>query len=756
MVETPTTTTAPNRDEAVSVHYVGASDELPLALERAADRLSVSRAPDPEPVLEAVRAREVDCVVLETSSLANPIDVIEAIVAVPARIPVAVVTDDESLAAAAIDTGAIVCIGTEAAADGRRLASQLCRAIDRLTDRHALERDRARFRAFTEDSDFGVVTIDDRSRIRYANETLGDILGYDASALEGESLATLMPDSHRDEHFEAIASYLRTGERTLDWSLVELPARHADGHEVPIAVSFGEATVGGTHQFTGVIRDISDRKALEHERDEILDRVADGYLAVDSDGRCDHANDRAAELLGRPVEELVGDPIDSILPTDDGSLATDLDRVRSGGTAVRTTEYVPGSNQWLEIRIYPDRTGLSVTLSDVTDLRRAERDLEANVSALEGLYEVATDTASDFEAKITTLLDLGREHLDLPYGFVTRIEDGTQSIVHAKSDHDRLQPGESCPLSEAYCRKTVASDGIVTVADAVAEGWEDDPAYQAFELGSYVGSTIVVDGETWGTLCFAATEPRGRAFTDAERTLVKLFAQWLRYELTRRRTMRELERQNERLEEFAGVVSHDLRNPLTVARGYLETARADGDGAAEPLAECETALDRMEAMIDDLLALARQGESVADAEAVDLGHVAAAAWEMVETDGATLDLSVDTIIRADRDRLQECFENLFRNALEHGVPDDGSTAELTVTVGETDDGFFVADSGPGIPPDERETVFDVGYTTASDGTGFGLGIVSRIVDAHDWSIEAGESDQGGARFDISGVRFVED
>ena len=72
---------------------------------------------------------------------------------------------------------------------------------------------------------------------------------------------------------------------------------------------------------------------------------------------------------------------------------------------------------------------------------------------------------------------------------------------------------------------------------------------------------------------------------------------------------------------------------------------------------------------------------------------------------------------------------------------------MTVTIGSLDDGFFVADDGPGVPESDRQQVFELGYTTDEDGTGYGLAIVSEIVDAHGWSIEIGDSDDG-ARFEI--------
>ena len=216
----------------------------------------------------------------------------------------------------------------------------------------------------------------------------------------------------------------------------------------------------------------------------------------------------------------------------------------------------------------------------------------------------------------------------------------------------------------------------------------------------------------------------------------------------RKQQIRTLERQNERLEEFASIVSHDLRNPLDVATTRLELAM---DACDSPhLADIADAHDRMERLIDDLLVLARQGEQVREMDSVSLTALTGGCWDTVETAGATLQIDADVTIRADRNRLKQAVENLIRNAVEHG----GS--EVTVRIGELaeEPGFYVADDGPGISEDSYEDIFESGYTTAEDGTGFGLAIVREIVEAHDWEISATDSATGGARFEITGVETV--
>ena len=218
----------------------------------------------------------------------------------------------------------------------------------------------------------------------------------------------------------------------------------------------------------------------------------------------------------------------------------------------------------------------------------------------------------------------------------------------------------------------------------------------------------------------------------------------------RRQRERTLQRQNERLDSFAGVVSHDLRNPLNVAQAYVGLLGEDIDRDEIELAE--GALERMETLIDDLLSLARGGDVVDDPEPTDLGRTARNAWQMVETGDATVEIADRTReIPADPSRLQQLFENLFRNAVEHGAPASGESSADTgtiVRVGVTDGGFYVADDGPGVDG-SVERLGDL--VNRGESTSLGLQIVQQVVDAHGWTVHLNESDAGGLRVDVTGA-----
>jgi PAS domain S-box-containing protein len=213
----------------------------------------------------------------------------------------------------------------------------------------------------------------------------------------------------------------------------------------------------------------------------------------------------------------------------------------------------------------------------------------------------------------------------------------------------------------------------------------------------------------------------------------------------RKETEAELREQRERLEAFARIVSHDLRNPLTVATGHLEAVREATDGADEHLDGIERAHERINDIVEGVLALARDRSSVDDDTPVSLADVAEDAWATVDTAEMSLSSPDESaIVYADRSLLRQAFENLFRNACEHAGRD------VTVTVGRLADesGFFVADDGPNLPEALRGSAFELGVADGETSTGTGLAIVRRVADAHDWSVSHAESEAGGARFEF--------
>jgi signal transduction histidine kinase len=299
---------------------------------------------------------------------------------------------------------------------------------------------------------------------------------------------------------------------------------------------------------------------------------------------------------------------------------------------------------------------------------------------------------------------------------------------------DELEPlgQESTFIWEVYETETPRSLGFVPATTSTSH-----------HPGKVTSELLVPAGEA-GVLSAYADERD--AFDETDIELFRILANTVASAFARTERERQLARRNERLNDFASIVSHDLRNPLNVASAHAELARDAADSDTH-LDKIEDSLGRMEQLIEDLLARA-QGDRGLDRQQLSLADRARSAWDGVDTSSVTLSVEADAQLHADPDRLRQLFENAYRNAVEHG----GDAVQ--VRVGPLDAGFFIADDGVGIPEDERESVFEQGVTHADGGTGYGLAIISDIVDGHGWSIRATASRDDGARFEIAGVRSL--
>ncbi|WP_158598781.1 PAS domain S-box protein [Haloarcula sp. Atlit-120R] len=503
---------------------------------------------------------------------------------------------------------------------------------------HQLELSENRFRALTENSSFAVISIDETSTIRYANDATEDLFGYPTTELVGEPLTTLMPARFREAHLEGLSQYLSDGRRTVNWDGLELAGLRADGEEFPVEVSFGEYVVGDDHLFTGVIQDISDRKAAE--------------------------------------EQL----------RDHTSKVTQLHEV-------------------------------------ATEITRA--------ASKEQVYQRTADGAVNvFPAAVARVA----------------IADGDQLVPAASSDHESLEECEPVSATLGYAGQSYQSGEVLRLDDltdtrSAAQSSLQDGGSLPDADPVEPRSLLSIPLEEYGVVQAFAPEPA--AFSARDEEVAEMLATHVTTALQRIEAESTIRRERDRLEEFASILSHDLRNPLNVAQGRLELIQMTGE--IDHVEAIDRALDRMERLIKDMLTLAREGDAVGETQPVALRAVANQAWNNVATESASLEIESSVQIDADHSRLIQLFENLYRNAIEHGG--DG----VTIRVGTSNGGFFVEDTGPGIPANERDDVFESGYTTNQDGTGFGLAIVKRVVEAHGWEITVTEGTDGGARFEVSGT-----
>ncbi|MBX0304298.1 sensor histidine kinase [Haloarcula salinisoli] len=322
---------------------------------------------------------------------------------------------------------------------------------------------------------------------------------------------------------------------------------------------------------------------------------------------------------------------------------------------------------------------------------------------------------------------------------VERALDTLDDVIYIYDETARLVYWNQ-RLNELYGLSDAELDGM---AATEFFGPADRPAVEAaLDEIRETGETTVeaVSQTTEGPVRFELT---GRQLTDEDGEVIG-FAGIGRDVTERYEQAGQLSQHNERLAEFADLLAHDIRNPLSVASGHLALAR---DGDVGSLDAIEAAHERIDRIITDIRLATREGTLATDIEPTDIAWVAREAWEYVDTDDAVFEGPEEFRLDADADRLLRLFENLFRNAIEHGQTDDETP--VTVRLEATADGFAVEDDGPGIDAAVRDQVFDPGVSDAAGGTGFGLYIVRTIATAHGWDVSVTEAASGGARFEFA-------
>lgn len=714
-----------------SIRVLHVDDEADFAeltaefLEREGDAISTRITTSATAALEELADTQFDCIVSDYDMPGkNGIEFLETVREDHPDIPFILFTGkgSEEVASEAFSAGATDYLQKEGdTGQFTVLANQIENAVDQYRARRRAEQQHNQYRDLFEHAPVMYILIrddDGEPIIEYCNERFAAKLGYDRDDIIGRSTldfyTTESAAEAREGYDRALNSEFYREERTF---------RTKDGMQLDTLV---QATPRHDQQgnVIGVMAlyvDISAQNAREElqERHELVARAS-----TDAFWDWDPLNDeitRSEEYLrqfGYESAEVAADTDwwrERIHPADRERVLSALNEAVEDPEATYDETYrfrkKDGTYGYLRSRgyvVYDDHgepKRMVGAHTDITERKERERERRETERRLQAVLDTV-DTGifmKDAEGNYQLFNDRMREMLG--------IDDHTQVIGKTASD---LFPAETADQFEENDRRVREKGEPMRIEEKV-------PTPRGLETHLTIKSPVFGDdGEVTG-VCAVSTDITERV-EDRQR----------------------LEQQKDRLEEFASIVSHDLRNPLSVAEGRLTLAAKECD--SENLEAARSALDRMDQLIDRTLTLARSGRVVGETESVALSSLVEQCWRNVETDNADLRIVDAPEVEADPERLQHLFENLFRNSVEHG----GNG--VIVSVGGLDDGFYVEDNGPGIPKGDRDEVFTAGYSTREDGPGVGLSIVKEISDAHGWTIAVTDGENGGARFELTDVK----
>lgn len=539
-----------------------------------------------------------------------------------------------------------------------------------------------------------------------------------------------LPDDEREVLSTGVETPLIHGSGLGLWMVYWIVTTH-DGTIETAVTDEGTVVTVTLPQVDSAVATDQDVPTLRRGRDRfeaVFEESFNAMLIVDDNRRIIDVNKHATTLLGNDGQDILGQQLGefTIPPFDLESDWEDLQATGQTDGEVfiqgdESTEYV------LEYRgvadIIPGQH--LIVGQDITERNARKQALEETHQKLETILDVAEFAIflKDSDGIYQILNTTAREMFDIDIG---------QDIT-GLTDFD-LFPQETAETYRADDQRVIKSSESIEIEEEV-------PTEQGIRTYLTVKSPVFDENGTPSGVCGIGTD------------------------ITAQEEHKQLQHDKERLEQFASLLSHDLRNPLTVAQGNVEIAQQD-DEDSEELATASLALVRMEELIEDILTVTKQNQDIEETTSVSLSTIATDCWATIDSPEATLQVVSETSFPADQKRIKRLFENLFRNAIEHGESDNCIDSDLQGDSKETGpsnsdhlirvgsladgDGFYIENTGTPIPEKKREEIFENGFSTDEESLGLGLAIVNSVVSAHGWTITVTDGSIGGPRFEIKG------
>jgi PAS domain S-box-containing protein len=651
---------------------------------------------------------------------------------------------------------------------------------DLAAELHASEQ---RYAALIESAGDGIVSADEEGVITSFNPAAERIFGYSPEQAIGQPLTVLMPERFHDAHRAGLGRFLATGEAQLIGSTVEVTARRKDGREFPLELSLTSWDEDGSTCFTGILRDVTDRKRAESylatERavlevltrlqgpeeglPRVLEAIADGTgLELGAVWTLDDERPvlSCAALWHSPTLEAPA------------FLALSRKTTFPPGTGLPGRVWQSGRPAWIE-DVQKDSNFPRLPAAVEDGLHGAIGLPVASGREFVGVIELfSRETRPPDEELLRMLTAIGRQVGDFLrrtkterelLEFATIVESADDAIIGKTLDGVITSWNPGAERLYRYSANEVIGqpisilipddleDELPGLLERVARGETIDHHDTVrrrkdgteVQVSVTISPTPDVEGKVTGAAIVAHDISERKV---AERVLAT--------------TADELERSNKELEKFGAIVAHDLSEPLRVMAGFAQLVQkrygAELDsGGSELLDAIKAGSDRMQRLIDDLLAYARVGretarEPVACDELVE--EALASLAERRQETGAMV--TVDSLPTVDGapSALGQLFQNLIGNALKF-VGDAPPDVHVSAEREEGEWRFSVRDNGLGIDPQHTERIFEpfqrLHPRDAFPGTGIGLAICRRVVEVHGGRIWVEAAPGGGSTFSFT-------
>jgi PAS domain S-box-containing protein len=607
-------------------------------------------------------------------------------------------------------------------------------AIRDVTARKAAERaqraSEAKFRGILESAPDAMVIADGQGRIVLVNAETERLFGYSRDELVGQLVDILVPERFRGKHPQHRQGYTAHPRPRAMGEGADLRGLRKDNTEFSVEISLSPIETPEGTLISSAIRDVTARRAAEkriaHMEDRyrtLLEAAPDAMVVANQAGEIILVNVQAEKQFGYRRDELVGQKVGNIIPKGfaeqlvvggtPSAVEVIAQQIRKGLELIARRK--DGTEFPIEIMLSPMESpeGILVTAAvrDISERKHAEDALQQSENRLRVLIDGVKDYA-------ILMLD--------PKGLVTTWGEGAERIKGYRAEEIIGQSFSRFYLPEAIAQQKPSQELKI----AEEQGRFEEEGWRVRKDGSRFWANVVITAlrdETGQLRGFAKVN---RDFSERKKSDEQLA-----------KTLTELKRSNEELQQFAYVASHDLQEPLRMVASYTQLlaqrykGRLDAD-ADEFIAYAVDGSNRMQGLIQDLLAYSRAGTNgkalgqVSSEDALDeaLNNLRA----MIEESGTTVTHDALPPIKTDESQLVQVFQNLVGNAMKyHGV--EAPRVHVSATKNGAKEWIFsIRDNGMGIDSQYFERIFIIFQRLHGreefEGTGIGLAICKKIVE----------------------------
>lgn len=617
------------------------------------------------------------------------------------------------------------------------------------------------------------------------NEKWAAISGYTLDEIRPHDFSTWEKLTHPRDAERCRRAVQSHFEGKTEFYQCEYRMKHKDGHWVWV-MDRGKVlswTADGEPQWMyGTHNDISNFKNLENELkanvykfQSIYDLSPVGIALNDYEtGEFIDINDALLYPSGYTKEELSALSYWDLTPIDyKKQEAVQLKLLEEEGRyGPYEKEYIRKDGSRYPVLLngvaYKDANGKKLILSviqDITEIKKAEEQLVSQQKALKALNEINALSHKSVKEQLREALKLGLEYLELDMAIISETDysDNSYKVLVQHTNNGALEDDMVFELGNTYCDITLSNYSLVAIDSMEESDYKGHPCYTAFQLESYIGVPLIVDGKTFGTINFSSAQSKGRPFYESEKEFVLLLSRWVNTTFERSQFIESLELAKELAEDagrakeaFLTNMSHEIRTPLNGIIGMireLEKEKSISEEQQQNVARANRASQHLLRIINNILDLAKieAGELQLETRHFALKELLADVSSIIRTPayerGINFEINTDTDLHpyfvGDEIRLKQVLINLAGNSIK--FTEEGKVS-ITVKGGMRSDKeqelkFIISDTGIGMDESYMDKLFqkfqqeDASITRKFGGTGLGMVITKELVDLMDGTIQ---------------------